>query len=486
MRGVLASGLLAAALAACGDGSGTRAAPTADSYGGPDDRGVPAEDGALPDFLLVTIDTLRADYTSPYGHPADPTPFLGRLARTGAVFDRHYAVMAHTAPSHASMFTGLMPTQHALMKNGQVLSPDAHLLAEELQAAGYRTGAFVGATVLKGERGFARGFEVYDEEFVLDDEHAVGLRQYMRSASEVVDRAMAFLAEGDGRPTFLWVHVYDPHDPYEAPEEFNASLESVRQHWGDKIEPSERHDRKEIVRGVAKYEGEVRYVDVQIERLLGLWDQHASGREGLVIVTADHGEGLGQHQLMGHGLWNYEEQLLVPLLVRMPGRIPAGARVGGPTSHVDLASTVAELLGLAPNFPGNSLLALVDGDELPGGRPALAERRLLTDADWERRNGIRELVESFGSGAGSGKRELIALVRGDYKYIWSEDAPDELYDLSTDPGEHRSLLTERPDLAEDLRRFLTGWRAVAQAGAIEAVAQELDPETLAELEALGY
>jgi arylsulfatase A-like enzyme len=473
--------------AACG-GEPARARVRPPGADGSLGRGREALADAPPDVLLVTIDTLRADFTSPYGHPADPTPALRQLAAAGARFARHYSVMSHTVPAHTSLFTGLRPRVHGTRKNGHRVRGDVALLAEAFRDAGYRTSAVVAVTFLGTRTGFDRGFESFNEDFTNSTGFANNARDFQRDATDVVDHAVAELGAGDGRPRFLWVHMYDPHYPHDAPAEFALTEDEARARYAARAARSRLFQPAQLVERLAGYEAEVRYADRELGRLLAAWDTHARGRQGLVVVTADHGEGLGEHELLGHGLWNYEEQLLVPLVLRMRAAVPAGAVVEGCTSQVDVAATIAELAGVPSALGGQSLVPLLRGEEAPGERAVLAERRLFTEPDWAAREDLRELLAALSGLPGVGRGEQIALVQGDYKYIWSEGAPDELFRLDRDPHETRVIVDAEPQRAREMLRVIEAYRdgTAETAAAVEASAAPLDESTRRALEALGY
>ena len=434
------------------------------------------------DVLLVTIDTLRSDFVSAYGAPFESTPHLDALAREGVLLERHHAVISLTAPSHLSMFTGLLPTEHGLRRNGPEIPAALPFLPEVLQRAGYRTGAFVGANIMKRSAGFARGFEVFDDE--MTDPELVRGFVHERPASEVVERAIAFVRDADERPTFLWVHLYDPHEPYQAEERWLRPEAEARAVYAAQLEPSELVDEGTQLAWRRGYEAEVHATDHELGRLLEAWDRNGRGRRGLVVVTSDHGQGLGEHDYGGHGFHLYQEQLLVPFVARMRGRLPASRRVAAPTTALDLARTVVELVGVDPlGLQGGSLVALLAGDS-EAGRPALlAERREWTDKDIGRRDEIQRLIEAKAGRPGGSFAEQVVLVRPPWKFLWTADGGRELYDLERDPAELANLAADRADLVEAFAAEVEAWRASVEAGKVD---EELSEETLQMLQALGY
>src|SRR5262249_20884537 len=304
----------------------------------------------------MTLDTVRADRLGAYGYPGAEPPALDRLAREGLRFDQAVSAAPLTLPSHATLFSGLTPPHHGLRNNGAGRFPDDRAtLATLLSARGYATGAFVGSFVLDHRFGLARGFDVYDDE-IDRDPNAPGSWEAERSGSQVADRALAWLEKAagtDGRPFFAWVHFYDAHAPYAPPEPYAG-----------------RHRD-------ALYDGEVAFVDAQVARLLEYLDRRGLAGSTVVVAAADHGEALGEHGELTHGLLLYEPTLRVPLLVRAPG-LPAGRAIRPPVGLADVAPTLAGLLGAslssapagkpAPALDGRDLsAALAAGTEPPEG-----------------------------------------------------------------------------------------------------------------------
>ncbi|MCI0547395.1 MAG: sulfatase-like hydrolase/transferase, partial [Candidatus Rokubacteria bacterium] len=344
------------------------------------------------DLLLVTLDTVRADRLGAYGSRSAETPSLDRLARQGLRFETAIAAAPLTLPSHATMLTGLLPPRHGLRNNGAgALPPGMETLAMRLSSAGYRTAAFVGAFVLDRRYGLDHGFEHYDDA-IERDPNALTSRVAERPGSVVVERALSWIGAPDERPFFAWVHLYDAHAPYDPPEPFRS-----------------RHP-------ASRYQGEIASVDAQVGRLLDLLEKTGRAGRTVVAVVADHGESLGEHGELTHGLLVYEPTLRVPFLLRAPGVVPAGRTVTEPVSLADLGPTLAGLL----ERPFASAAAL-NGRDLSrvlrqGGEPPAAD--VYSESHYPR---------TFGWSA------LAAMRRGNLKFI-SAPRP-ELYDLGRDPGE---------------------------------------------------
>ncbi|MCA9705122.1 MAG: sulfatase, partial [Myxococcales bacterium] len=280
-----------------------------------------------PDVLLITMDTTRQDRLGAYGFGLARTPSIDRLAAEGVRFDDHATVAPITLPSHISIMTGLTPPVHGVRDNGAYALSDAvPTLAEHLSARGYDTAAFVSAVVLDARYGFDQGFDVYDDDLSNED---MPITFFIRDrpARTTTDRVLAFLesreAAGDQDPLFLWIHYFDPHQPYEIDREAAGDLLTL---------PS-------------AYDAEIASVDSAIGRLTGWLQARDRLDRTLVVLTADHGESLGDHGEKTHAVFVYDATIKVPLVMRLPGTLPAGGVVAGGTSAVDVAPTVLGLLG---------------------------------------------------------------------------------------------------------------------------------------------
>jgi arylsulfatase A-like enzyme/Flp pilus assembly protein TadD len=357
------------------------------------------------------------------------TPAIDGLAREGVALTTVVSPVPLTLPAHASVLTGLLPRRHGVRDNGQVLGPRVPTLAEHLRAQGYATAAFVSGYPLRALFGLDRGFDRYDDTLPVGAEGWVE-----RAAPDTTAAALAWL-RGARRPFFLWVHYYDPHDPYAPPRAF----------W----RPGPR----------GAYDGEVGYVDHAIGLLRG--GVAGAGAEPLLTVfTADHGESLGEHQERAHGFFIYDTTVVVPAIVHFPGRV-SPARSDSPARLVDLLPTILDVAGLPPmdGTDGVSLLPL-----LAGGRPPAEPAYIETRQPWI----------TYGWSA------LAAVRHGGWKYV---AAPrPELYDLAQDPGETRNLAAKMPTRAAELSALLGRFEQVP-AGAAE---RSGDPQVLESLRALGY
>lgn len=391
----------------------------------------------LRNLLLISIDTLRPDRLGCYGAQRPATPNIDRVAAEGVLFESCTSVAPLTLPAHSSLLTGTNPFAHGVRDNaGFLLAPENESLAELLAAQGYRTGAEIAAAVLNREFALDQGFAGYGD---VRGARPAG-RPPERSAEEIADAALAFLAPRDDKPFFLFVHFFDPHLPHTAPQAFRTAY------------PEDG------------YAAEIAYVDAQIGRLLDALRASGRAQDTAVIITSDHGESLGQHQERTHGLFVYDATLSIPLLIRAPGVFPAGRRVAAQARIIDVAPTAAALLGAPPlrDAQGVDLRALARGDAPDPNLSAYSE----------------SLYPKFSFGLAP----LRSLRGGGWKYIHGPEP--ELYRLADDPGETRNLLASEPRRAAEMRSTLL--RMVESARPIAGARKTISAEEQRNLVALGY
>jgi arylsulfatase A-like enzyme/Flp pilus assembly protein TadD len=399
--------------------------------------------GALRDanVLLVTFDTLRADHVGAYGSARGLTPTIDRLAAEGLRFETAYAHVPLTLPSHTALLTGAYPFVNGVRDNGSFRFDGSRpTLASTLKAAAYRTGAFVAAFVLDARFGLNAGFDVYDDKYGSRPTGG-GLSVVERPADKVLDAAVNWIVKagdptGGSRPWFAWAHLYDPHEPYDPPEPFHTRYAS---------DP---------------YSGEIAFADAQLGAALDRLARQGHLTHTLVVVAADHGESLGDHQERTHGLFAYDATLRVPLVVWAPSVIRPGV-FKGMTRLVDVMPTVLDLVGIPPSAPsGRSLRPFLGGDAPVDDRESY--------------------FEALNANLTRNWAPLAGLVSRGFKLI---DLPiPELYDLSADPAERTNLYARRQDVAKPLERQLDALRANATA----ATAAAVDPDTVQRLRSLGY
>lgn len=433
-------------------------------------------------IVLVTLDTLRADRLGAYGYPRRTSPFLDGLAERGVVFDRAYSATSTTAPSHATLFTGLYPLQHGLERNGQSLPRDVETLAERLHRQGFLTAAFVGTRVHFTPGGLNRGFVYFDRPSVEES------RPY-RSADVTLAAARAWL-EGCGScdRLFLWVHLFDVHGPRHAPDEHVAALRVPTPERLRELADFYVHERgvpldffggdaAQLVETMTAYDAELHFADAALARFYeGAMAQLRS--PVLWIATADHGEGLGNHHFGGHGKHIYEEHVRVPLIFHASDGGLAPHRVASVVEHVDLAPTIQELAGDAapppPEATGRSLVPALLGQPL-ASRGAFVQRRTYASQEGELSEAERE---SYEPGL------KFAVVEPRWKFVHRTEGEDELFDLASDPHELENLVGRRSDEAERLGKQLR--ERIDALGAQRRDAESVDDETIEQLRALGY
>jgi arylsulfatase A-like enzyme/Flp pilus assembly protein TadD len=399
-------------------------------------RGVARVDLRGFNVLLVTIDTLRADRLGAYGSRAGLTPVLDALATRGVRFTRAWSHTPITLPAHASILTGLLPPHHGVRNNGAFrLGSRPATLAECLRAAGYRTGAFVGAFVLDARFGLNRGFDEYDDRYQTDGVPA-SFHFTERSADHVLRSATDWITRsetGVARPWFAWVHLFDPHAPYQAPAAF--------------------------AHGRAPYDAEVAWTDSAIGSALDTLRSAGQMDRTLVVLTADHGEALGDHGETTHGLFAYDATLRVPLIISAPTL--RHASVSERTSHVDILPTILDLLGM----------------DSPGG---LDGRALFDRAGSAPADPGSIYFEALDANLTRGWAPLRGVVSDRWKYI---DLPEpELYDLDADPDERSNLAGRELERVRSLQRILRQVTTAPSAAGATAV----DSATAARLQSLGY
>jgi len=387
-----------------------------------------------PNVLLITFDTTRADHVGCYGAEPSPTPNLDQLAREGIVLTQAMSPVPLTLPAHTTMMTGQTPTRHGVRNNGAyIVPPSAATLAESFRQAGYQTGAFVSAFVLNRQFGLAQGFDAYDDDFV--DE---------RSGPQTAARALRWLERLDGeRPFFAWAHFFDPHTPWTPPRPYR-----------DLPLPS-------------GYDQEIAAADGALGAILAWLDRSPLSKRTIVVVVGDHGEGLGDHGEIEHGLFLYQESVHVPWVMRLPEGGRAGTRSTALASLIDLAPTLLDLAGLAPlpQASGISLRAALGG----GGAP-------------DRAGVLLETVypqESFGWAPLRGLRTP--------EWSWIQAPQPELYNLADDPRERVNRAQTDPQTATSLNLWTLEQFAQEeeQAGA-PAQPGQVSPEVAERLSSLGY
>ncbi len=432
--------------------------------------------------VLISIDTLRRDRLPCYGHPGDTAPFITELATQSVIFDNAIAAASLTAPSHASIFTGLYPPRHGVLNNKCHLQDGVATLARILSANGFRTAAFVSATPLRGQiNGLDSGFDVYDDDF--------GSR-WERPADETAHRVGQWLSTADPeKPTLLFVHFFDPHYPYSPPARFAEPF--LRPGTIPSPSPPDAEFARIRERGMtltetrlfkALYDGEIRYVDHHVGRLLALLKEKGFLDRSLLILLSDHGETLAERSwVFDHGCRLYDEQVRVPLLIRFPNAANGGQRIASDAHHIDVAPTILDSLGLnaPPSMEGISLLGAI------GRNKKLEQRALFSMARCDMRRVFQGRTDAGFGFIASVRAQPFKLVA----YPVEEGFDFEIFDLAHDPSETVNLAASRDGLHEQLWTQLESWlggRPELLRELPETLLPELKPKLRKALEELGY
>ncbi|MGH7804794.1 MAG: sulfatase family protein [Candidatus Binatia bacterium] len=431
--------------------------------------------------VWITIDTLRADHLGSYGYPRDTSPSIDSLARGGIRFDQAIVQWPKTTPSIASMLSGTYPHSNGVTRFTPLVVPDRVVsIAEILRDRGFATAAVSTHPALSPSYNVDHGFESFVETWGV----------YRGKSARAAKRAIRFLGERTAeRPCFRWVHFMDPHARYEPPAPFHSMFvgdahfdpsrkvrlnEGVEDDIGGVPGRSHLADHDSFAYYVAQYDAEIRYVDSQVARVLAALDERGLAERTIVVLTADHGESLGDHEYyFEHGRLPYDDCLRVPLVVRFPAALgAAGTVVKQPVELVGVTPTVLEVLGIpAPkSVQGSSLMPWIRGRTEGGSAFAGAGyrqhyQRVLRDGRWK-----------------------LVYVPADLDRRIMRGAPYELYDVTADPGETRNLVDAEPDVAARLRADLE--RRMARydraAASLTRTVEPADARALEELRSLGY
>jgi arylsulfatase A-like enzyme len=410
-----------------------------------------------PDVVLITADTLRADHLHCYGYFRRTSPAIDRLGADGLVFENVVAPMSSTLPSHLSMMTAMYPLRHGVVSNLHFFTRPGsapRTAAEILRAQGYRTAAFTSATPLGAASGIGLGFDVFDAPAPA---HGGDVE---RRAEDTAAAALNWIDRAES-PFFLWIHFFDPHHPYDAPAPYDRAFvtEPGLHEFLDarRFPPAVRRRAAELAN---RYDGEVLYMDQQIDRVLRRLERRGFYDRSLIVFTADHGEGLLQHGFRGHGIvWN--EQLRVPLVLKapQPGGPPPGRR-----------SDLASLVDLLPTLAASAGVALAEGggdgvNLLSGKRESVLSQREIRVQGWA--------------------TKLYTLTTPRWKYHHDEKKGDRLFDLEADPHETGDVLARHPQVARRMREEIES--IVAAAGAPRMrLKEELPASVREQLRQLGY
>ena len=379
-------------------------------------------------IILITIDTLRSDHLPAYGYAKVETPAIDEFRRDAILYERAYSPCPLTLVSHASIFTGRLPADHGIRDNGGYsLNKQVKTMAELLKSRGFATGGAVSAIVLRGESGIKRGFDFWDDDIDMDP-NFMSMGRAQRKGDETRQIAERWIAAAQSKPFFCFLHIYEPHSPYDPPE-------PMRSRYG------------------ASYDGEVAAADAVMGRFFSFLKSKGLYDRSTIILLSDHGEGLGQHGEDEHGVFLYRETLQVPLMIKLPGSRDRGKSVAAPVQLIDVLPTITSAMGINESLPGQSLLS-----GIPSDRPIYSE--------------------TFYPRFHFGWSDLHSLISGSNHYI---QAPrPELYDLGKDPAEKVNVLQDNRRAFVALRTAIAPYLKQAEAP------KAISPEQAKQLAALGY
>lgn len=399
---------------------------------------------AVTNVLLITVDTVRADHVGCYGHKNIQTPTIDALAADGIRYAHAIAQVPLTWPSHTVIMTGTYPFQNGVQDfTGQPLDAKFQTLAQLLKRNGYATGAVISSFVLDRTWGLARGFDFYDDAFSAKEFETRDLGLVERRAEESVGHALKWLKRVNAaKPFFLWLHLYDPHSPYDPPPPF---AEQYKSH---------------------PYDGEIAYADAQLGRLISWLKATGRYQKTLIIFVSDHGESLGEHGEREHGFFLYDATTRVPMIVKLPGSANHGTVVSPAVETVDIAPTILHQLGIH-----DSISRQFQGEALP----------LRAGEDDSERAAYSETFYPFSS---FGWSPLHSLQSEHYEYI--EAPKPELYDLQADPGETHNIAVNRTAVATVMKEALASRLAKKTTASSSATSAQLSPDAIEKLRALGY
>lgn len=445
--------------------------------------------------ILFTIDTLRPDHLGCYGYDRTTSPVIDSLAKNGAMFTRARSQSPWTLSSLASLLTSTNPSVNAVLTGNNRLEEARTTIAEAVQQGGVLTQAIVSNGWLMDNFGLAQGFDGYHHSAEVFNLSRFQRMIWLRIARklrpdlfplgenflvcDLVDTAIDWLEKYHERDFFLWIHSIDPHDPYQPPAEYRklyaeepykgrfqlGSGQIYNLRIGARLSPAEKDQLERL------YDQEIRYTDDHISRLIDTLNRLDISDETLVIISSDHGEEFWEHDGLMHGHTLYDEQLLVPLILHYPERIPPGLVIDRPVRLLDLMPTILDLydLEMPDEMQGTSMLQLIQDPESNwASAPSYAEALLYFD-------------------------ELKSVVQDDYKLVLNPSTGKiMLFDLAADQEEQHDLKTAEPEITEKLRDQLVEWIAESERLAeslphsSDGSKARIDPETEAQLRALGY
>ncbi len=431
--------------------------------------------------LFITIDTLRADHLGCYGYPRNTSPSIDALAEKSIVFDNCVSQATSTLPSHASIFTSLYPPAHGVVNNIVGLSKDVPSLVGVFRDNGYTTGAVISNLVLESRFGLNQGFQTFDE--ALDSRELNRLKFRERRADSATDAAINWLKKNGGRPFFLWVHYVDPHGAYYPPPEYRRMF--VDDQWYTEGEElpigAENFIPKTIPKYqnlfgaknpshyISQYDGEIRFTDDHVGRLLDFLDESGLSSDTILTVTADHGESFTERDLyFTHTFRTYDEQAIIPLIIHFPD-MTTNRRVEAQVRAIDIMPTLLDRLDLKNPHPvhGQSLMELIADDAPPPADFAI----VYSDYGME-------VLDTVMGAQKSIRTRKWKLTRN------SRDGSLELYNIENDPRETNNLAAVKPEVAKQMEKLLDAKEKEIEKATI--LKSKLSPELIEQLDSFGY
>ena len=418
--------------------------------------------------IFISIDTLRADHLSCYGYKKQTSPSIDKFAAQANLFKNAYTTMPTTLPAHLSLLTSLYPTQLSVRRNGEKVSAEVTTLAEILRSEGYDTAAFVSSYALNSRYGLNQGFQRYDDSLDTSNQ---------RLASNTLSKAAAWLQKHKKKPFFMFVHLFDPHTPYYAPEsfrkKFNAPDTKVPPVFG--FVPDPQLFSKSVVHNIIDaYDAEIAYSDWAVGQIMLKLDRLGLYESSIIVLLSDHGESLEElitqyGYVFDHGEFLYKHQLHIPMLIRIPCLAPNSLPVyTDPVSIIDVMPTILDALAIEhPSFmAGQSLMPVLRGEQLPN-RFVFSERRIF-----------QKIPKPFLAGDG------YSIIDNNWHLIFSTHGGSELYDMQDDPHEFSNLQSNEEKI-KFLKNNLLKWTKINRSLFGPSVL-ETNKEALERLRSLGY
>lgn len=449
-----------------------------------------------PNVLLIILDAARPDHLSCYGYGRKTTPNIDDLAEDGVLFENAISPAGWTPPAHASLFTGLFPSQHGLQHGSLHLNQRFPTLAEILRSSGYKTIGISNNPWVSHATGLDRGFEIFHEVYYKRGSLLETFRFAIQKLFAIIGNsdddgahrtnrlALTYLSQQErkGQPFFIFINYLESHLPYKVPRPYATLFgkragSGINQDWRQYVSGRVAMDEDDFENLKSLYDGAIAYLDARIEELLSCLRQREMLEETVVIITSDHGDNFGDHGLMGHELGLYDSLLRIPLIIRCPSLFPAGWRVTEQVQLLDVFTTILEILGHeGVETQGYSLLP----------ERVKANPRRFTVAE-QSHPSFEVFTKRFPEfDLSPYDRELRAIRTEDYKYIWASDGRDELYNIRVDPQEKENLISTQPEEAQELRQMLEEWLKGFTPYEAEEGAVEMDEITRERLRGLGY